>query len=496
MKAIMVMYDSLNRHMLSPYGCDWTQTPNFKRLADRCVTFDKCYVGSLPCMPARREIHTGRYNFLHRSWGPMEPYDDSMPEILKKNGIYSHLISDHYHYWEDGGCTYHNRYSSWENVRGQEGDHWKACVGEKELPPHLGECIKQDMVNREYADTVEKMAQTQTFQAGMEFLDRNHESDNWFLQVETFDPHEPFYVQDEDLMGFEPEYDGPFFDWPGYHPVTEEEKPYVRHVRNKYAALLRMCDRSLGRILDKMDEYNLWEDTMLIVNTDHGFMLGEHDWWAKSNHINYYEEIVHTPLFIYDPRSRAAGRCDCLVQTIDLAPTVLDFFGLPVPDDMLGHPLGDTIAEGKPVRSTCLYGTCGSQISCTDGHYAYILAPADKNNNPLYNYTLMPTHMRSMFPTQELQELELSEPFSFTKGCRLLKITNQEKKEYLDENGEHPYETLLFDLEKDPGELSPISDPALEAYFRKEIARLMKENDAPAEQYERMGLLEEAKEIQ
>lgn len=53
----------------------------------------------------------------------MEPYDDSMPEILKKNGIYSHLNSDHYHYWEDGGCTYHNRYSSWENVRGQEGDH-------------------------------------------------------------------------------------------------------------------------------------------------------------------------------------------------------------------------------------------------------------------------------------------------------------------------------------------------------------------------------------
>ncbi len=51
MKAIMVMYDSLNRHMLSPYGCDWTQTPNFKRLADRCVTFDKCYVGSLTCMP-------------------------------------------------------------------------------------------------------------------------------------------------------------------------------------------------------------------------------------------------------------------------------------------------------------------------------------------------------------------------------------------------------------------------------------------------------------
>ncbi len=129
MKAIMIMYDSLNRHMLAPYGCEWTKTPNFERLAERCVTFDKCYVGSLPCMPARREIHTGRYNFLHRSWGPMEPYDDSMPEILKRNGIYSHLISDHYHYWEDGGCTYHNRYSSWENVRGQEGIPGRVCRG-------------------------------------------------------------------------------------------------------------------------------------------------------------------------------------------------------------------------------------------------------------------------------------------------------------------------------------------------------------------------------
>ena len=64
MKAIMIMYDSLNRHMLAPYGCEWTKTPNFERLAERCVTFDKCYVGSLPCMPARREIHTVSYTHL------------------------------------------------------------------------------------------------------------------------------------------------------------------------------------------------------------------------------------------------------------------------------------------------------------------------------------------------------------------------------------------------------------------------------------------------
>lgn len=73
MKAIMVMFDSLNRHMLPTYGYRDVKAPNFERLAERAVTFDNCYAGSLPCMPARRELHTGRYNFLHRSWGRWSP---------------------------------------------------------------------------------------------------------------------------------------------------------------------------------------------------------------------------------------------------------------------------------------------------------------------------------------------------------------------------------------------------------------------------------------
>ena len=112
MKALMVMYDSLRRDLLSVYGGP-IPASNFERLAAHTVCFDKSYVGSLPCMPARRELHTGRYNFLHRSWGPMEPYDDSMPEILKKHGIHSRLATDHYHYVEDGGCTYQLELLPW-----------------------------------------------------------------------------------------------------------------------------------------------------------------------------------------------------------------------------------------------------------------------------------------------------------------------------------------------------------------------------------------------
>jgi len=160
MKAIMVMFDSLQKNMLPPYGGTWAHAPNFERLATRSVTFTHAFAGSLPCMPARRELHTGRYNFLHRCWGPIEPFDDSMPETLRLNGVYTHLVSDHYHYWEDGGGTYHNRYNTWEISRGQEGDFWKAQVKD---PPNehnfdfkaLRPWERQDIINRQYMQEIE-----------------------------------------------------------------------------------------------------------------------------------------------------------------------------------------------------------------------------------------------------------------------------------------------------------------------------------------------------
>ncbi|QAY71639.1 sulfatase-like hydrolase/transferase [Xylanimonas protaetiae] len=97
MRAIMLMFDTLNRRYLPLDGSTEVNAPHFERLARETVTFDTCYAGSMPCMPARREIHTGRYNFLHRSWGPLRPFDDSVPEILSKAGVYTHLVTDHYH---------------------------------------------------------------------------------------------------------------------------------------------------------------------------------------------------------------------------------------------------------------------------------------------------------------------------------------------------------------------------------------------------------------
>ncbi len=486
MKAIMVMFDSLNRRMLSPYGCDWVHTPNFERLSRRTVTFDNCYVGSMPCMPARRELHTGRYNFLHRGWGPLEPFDDSMPEILKQHGIYTHLATDHYHYFEEGGCDYHTRYNSWEFERGQEGDPWIADLRPRQDPqylidPYSNPMRVQDIVNRSWMRDEKDQPQPKTFAAGERFLRTNHDQDNWFLTIETFDPHEPYFTSQRYKDLYPHGYSGPVFDWPPYAKVTQTDEQ-VQHMRYESAALHSMCDLYLGRVLDLMDELNLWDDTLLIVNTDHGFLLGEHDWWAKVVQ-PFYDEVAHMPLFIWDPRSgKRDERRQSLVQTIDLAPTLLEYFGVPAPVDMQGRSLAETVSNDRPVRDAALFGVFGGHVNITDGRYVYMRAPQRDDNRPLYEYTLMPTHMRHAFNVSELQDIQIAEPFAFSKGCRTMKIAGRPALDA------HSFGTMLFDLRNDPSQLHSIQNTDVEARLAAQMVQLMKASDAPPEQYERLGL--------
>jgi arylsulfatase A-like enzyme len=486
MRAIMLMFDTLNRHMLPPYGCGWTHAPNFARLAERTVVFDNSYVGSMPCMPARRELMTGRYNFLHRSWGPLEPFDDALPELLRQKGVYSHLVTDHQHYWEDGGGTYHTRYSSFELVRGQEGDPWKGQVRDPDAPESvgghsMGRLVRQDWINRQYMREEEDFPQARTFSKGLEFIRQNYREQDWFLQIETFDPHEPFHTPQNYKDLYPHSYQGKHFDWPPYARVDQTSEE-VEHVRNEYAALISMCDHYLGTVLDEMDALDLWKDTMLIVNTDHGFLLGEHDWWAKCVQ-PFYNEVAHTPLFIWDPRCGKKGeRRSSLVQMIDMAPTLLELFGADTPKDMQGKPLREMIASDQPVREAALFGIHGGHINCTDGRYVYMRAPTSPENKPLYNYTLMPTHMRSRFSVEELRSARLAEPFSFTKGVGTLQIPGTGA------HGPSVMETLLFDLKQDPKQLKPIRDEEIEGRMIRQLVRLIAESDAPLEQYERMGL--------
>jgi arylsulfatase A-like enzyme len=442
-------------------------------------------------MPARREIHTGRYNFLHRPWGPLEPFDDSMPEQLSLAGIHTHKVTDHYHYWEDGGSTYHGRYTTYEFVRGQEGD---ACYGWAG-PVEQGRCrnghiqarcghhdhLTQDWVNRTQFTREEDMPQTRTFDQGLAHIRRNAGFDDWFCQIETFDPHEPFFTQKQWQGLYPHDWDDTVFDWPPYGKVTQDRKA-VEHMRCMYAALLSMCDRNLGRVLDLMDELDLWKDTMLIVNTDHGFLLGEHDWWAKCR-MPWWQEVAHIPLWIWDPRSGARGvRRESLVQTIDLAPTLLDFFGQPIPPRTQGRALRDTIATDAPVHAGALYGIHGGQVNWTDGRHVYMRGPVRADNQPLGMYTTMPTHMKSRFPLAEMRQWTAHPGFPFTQGCPVMRFPCAAG------NWIQEMETKLYDLATDYDQQHPLVDPEMEARIIPQLVGLMAASEAPPEQYVRLGL--------
>ena len=258
----------------------------------------------------------------------------------------------------------------------------------------------------------------------------------------------------------------------------------IEAMRTKYEASVRFCDRQLGRVLDLMDELDLWKDTMLIVNTDHGFFLSEHGYWGKGGSPNY-EELVHTPLFIWDPRSGRKGvHSPALVQTIDLAPTVLDYFGIEIPADMLGRPLTQTLADDTPVREYALFGYHSMPVGITDGRYT-LLRDVKDFDEKTYEYTQMPTHMRAMFSVEEMRTATMAPGFSYTKGTPVMKIEARPNPRFL-----HTLKgsDMLFDLQNDPHQEHVLEDAEQSDRLLTAMTAAFEENDAPEEMYRRYGL--------
>ena len=467
MKTVLVLFDSLNRHMLGCYGGTRVPTPNFDRLAARSVRYDNHYVGSLPCMPARRDLLTGRLSFLHRSWGPLEPFDDAFPEILAKQaGTYSHLVTDHFHYWEDGGATYHTRYDSHEFIRGQEGDPWKAMVqpqwerlremySAKQFASARRTYKAQNIINREFIREEQdfpsvkcvrrraRLPQAQ-WQRGKTGSCRSR------LSTRT-SPSTPPHAS---ASPFPTDYRGPVLDWPRYGRVDELPEE-CEELRANYYAVLALCDHLMGQVLDAFDAQDLWKDTALIVTTDHGFLLGEHDFWAK-NRMNVYQEVAHIPLLVHDPRHPAAPgeSCAALTQTMDLAPSLLELFGVAPTPAMEGIPFSAARAGTRP-REAILYGYFGGAVNVTDGRHTYHRYPADLRHQEIYQYTVMPTHISMPFTPEELSDMRLAGPLPFTKGAKVMQVPVLERSPFHDKYGPGGLledETRLYDLASDPGQ--------------------------------------------
>jgi arylsulfatase A-like enzyme len=347
----------------------------------------------------------------------------------------------------------------------------------------------QNMINREFIREEKDFPSVKCFEHAFEFLDRNREADGWLMHLELFDPHEPFTAPERFKKQFDTGWKGPIRDWPRYGRV-DELTAECEELRANYYALMAFCDHQLGTLLDYFDEHDLWKDTALLLTTDHGFLLGEHDFWAK-NRMNLYEEIVHIPMFAHDPRRPRGGqRVSELTQVIDIAPSVLDLFGVPVPAEMEGH----NILHGPvPKRDGAIFGYFGGAVNVTDGRYTYHRFPADLRHQEVYQYTVMPTHIYSLFTPEELAQASLSEAFRFTKGSRLLRVPVIARSPMYNNYGPGAFienDTRLYDLKADPGQNKPIRDPAQEQRMLALMARLMAEDDAPSEAFRRLEIAE------
>lgn len=507
MKVVFVLFDTLVRKAL-----DKETTPNFNRLKEKSITFDSHYTGSLPCMPARRDLQTGRMHFLHNCWGSLEPYDKSLPKLLREQNIHSHIITDHPHYFTSGGWGYCSAFSNWEFFRGQEGDPEKSMLWfdpkkhsnkfsstqypVSSTPIQYSALRRQHMINREFYQTKEEeFSMVKCFRAAEEFLEHNHRADSWFLQLECFDPHEPYYASERFRQMCGIDESDLIEDWLGYDRMDCSSKTAVE-IQKHYKALLKMCDYYLGTLMDLFDRYNLWDDTMLVVSTDHGILLGEHDLFGK-NREAYYEEISHIPLFISHPqyKNQRGGSRQYTSQTPDLMPTILEFFNVPIPKEVTGESLVSLLEKDKPEKRSVIFGMFGGPIGIADGEYVYYHYPSDlSSSNNLYMYTLMPEHIKNPYSIEELKTAILSEPFDFTQGVRLLKIKalDTAKRIPLDRGGVGSgfleTESRLFNIIDDPYQKQELDDPKKILELKKAMVSCMQNLDAPKEAYARFGV--------
>jgi len=498
--AIVILLDSLNRHMLGAYGGREFSTPNLDRLAARSVRFTKHYAASLPCIPARHDILCGAWDFLWRPWGSVEIWEDAITAHLHRAGVVSQLISDHPHLFETGGENYHTDFTAWDYQRGHEGDPWKT-QGDPSWAgaPMFG--FKRDMPydrSRGWFRGEADFPGPRTMQAAAKWLGENANAhDRFFLFVDEFDPHEPFDTPDAYVKRTDPDWDGAPLIWPPYAVgavangmISEREG---RHIRARYGAKLMMIDHWLGRVLDAIDAQKLWRDTLVILCTDHGHYLGEKDIWGKPA-VPLYETIARIPLLIAAPDVEA-GTCDALTTSVDIFATLTELFG--VTDKIRQRTHGASLLplltrEKVAIRDWILAGVWGREVHYIDASTKYARAPTGKNE-PLSmwsnRWSTMPTHIL----TRE-QELPLPD-----ERARLDKMPGSRVpvlRQMWDASDALPYwagrrftGNHLYDLQEDPDENENLAGSSREAGIADALRTALKQVEAPQEQFARLGLL-------
>ncbi|MCZ6502391.1 MAG: sulfatase [Gammaproteobacteria bacterium] len=505
-KAVVVLLDSLNRHMLGSYGGHEFETPNLDRFAKRAISFTNHYTGSLPCIPARHDILVGAMDFLWRPWGSIELWERPITYHLRRKGIPTMLFSDHPHLFETGGENYHTDFMAWEYLRGHESDPWKtredpSWAGSPTLPAgSRGKMAGSDNkapydLSRTWFREELDFPGPKTMQATADWLEQNATiHDSFLLFVDEFDPHEPFDTPAPWNRKYDPEWQDELIIWPPY-AIGGVERGIItaregQHVRANYGAKLSMIDHWFGKVLDVMDRDNLWLDTLFIVCTDHGHYLGEKDLWGKPG-VPQYETLGHTPLMIAAPGIEC-GEVPALTTNVDINATLVDLFDTEIAYVSHGKSLLPLVyKQVSSIREWAIGGIFGQWVQIQDGKNKYMRAPVDDG-----------------FPLSMWSNRWSTMPIS---GLPNIRLPNPDKRAYLDfmpdseipvirqpfrQGDLLPYWSLnpqindhhLYKVNDDPEENENRVGEPLEKDMQDLLRHALEEMQAPGEQIARLGL--------
>jgi len=286
-----------------------------------------------------------------------------LPKEVQKTGHATAIVTDHYHYWEEMANGYIEWFDTAEFIRGHECDNHK-LYDDEPVPKW-----------------VEKMCEFRSARHMRQYLDENAAKRELFLQVESFDVHEPFHVPEPFASMYTAGIPGTAADyniWPPYQiyadlenfmaQTTPEELAFLK---SQYYGKTTMVDKWFGKFMQKLDELDLWSNTLVIFTTDHGHDLGDRGVFAKQ--YPHYDSHANIPMIIWDPSCKGhATRTSSFTQTVDLFATVIEATGGKPPDNTRhSQSLMPILSDvSTSTRSEIAYGTFGQGVCISNRSYA------------------------------------------------------------------------------------------------------------------------------
>jgi len=377
MNVILVIIDSLRRDHVGAHGNDWIKTPTLDALAKESLLFTRAHPEAMPTLPARRAIHTGMRTWPthppHFGWRPIPSGQRTLAEILSVEGYATFLVTDTYVQfpYRNLAMNFGRGFEAYRMIRGQERDRYKdpSVISEEEMRERYiilgdGDKARQYLANVQGREGEEDWFAPKVFLGAIDMLEEAAgRKEPFFLVADCYDPHEPWDPPEEYVRLYDEGYEGkePLNDNYGKDDYLTDRQ--LLRMRALYAAEVTMTDRWLGRFVERAHELGVMKDTLLVVISDHGHLLGEHGYTGKLPYA-LYPELTDTVLMVRHPQGKGAGETSGFyASTHDVAPTILGFLGVDQPEPMDGQDL-TPLLEGKAFER--------ARDHITQGYYGYV----------------------------------------------------------------------------------------------------------------------------